>query len=151
MRGAVGKQARGLLLAAGLAAGLTLVPAHAGELCFEEAGARYGVSPLILRAIALQESRMNPRALNRNKNGTRDIGIMQINSSWLGFLKRYQISENDLYDPCTNIHVGAWILGSNFQRMGVNWTAVGAYNAADPGKRMVYATRVSRHLHSLLK
>lgn len=137
--------------AAMLAGALCAWPALAADLCFEQAGTRYGVSPLVLRAIARQESRMNPKALNRNRNGTRDIGIMQINSSWLGFLARYQISEADLLDSCTNIHVGAWILGSNFQRMGVSWEALGAYNAVSPEKRARYASQVINHLRHLLK
>ncbi|BEV16245.1 lytic transglycosylase domain-containing protein [Herbaspirillum sp. DW155] len=135
------------LLAGAGSAGL----ARATDLCFEQAGQRYGVSPLILQAIAQQESGMNPRALHRNRNGTRDIGLMQINSSWLGFLARYHISEADLLDACTNIHVGAWILGSNFQRMGVSWEAIGAYNAVSPDKRARYATQVIGRLRHLLR
>lgn len=140
-----------LVLAAVLASAWCAGPVRAADLCFEQAGTRYGVSPLILQAIAQQESGMNPRAMNRNRNGTRDIGIMQINSSWLGFLARYHIREADLLDACTNIHVGAWILGSNFQRMGVSWEAVGAYNAVSPDKRARYATQVIRRLRHLLK
>lgn len=140
-----------ITLAAALAGALCAAPAAAADLCFEQAGTRYGVSPLILQAIAQQESGLNPRALHRNANGTRDIGIMQINSSWLGFLARHHISEADLLDACTNIHVGAWILGSNFQRMGVSWEAVGAYNAVSPDKRARYATQVIGRLRHLLK
>ncbi|MCI1014681.1 lytic transglycosylase domain-containing protein [Herbaspirillum sp. C7C2] len=142
---------KALILAATLSSTLCADPAGAANLCFEQAGARYGVSPLILQAIAQQESGMNPSALNRNRNGTRDIGIMQINSSWLGFLARYRISESDLLDACTNIHVGAWILGSNFQRMGVSWEALGAYNAVSPDKRARYATQVIARLRHLLR
>ncbi|UIN19852.1 lytic transglycosylase domain-containing protein [Herbaspirillum frisingense] len=134
-----------------LAGALCATPAGAVNLCFEQAGARYGVSPLILQAIAQQESGMNPKALNRNRNGTRDIGIMQINSSWLRFLAHYHINESDLLDACTNIHVGAWILGSNFQRMGVSWEAIGAYNAVSPDKRARYATQVIGRLRHLLR
>ena len=142
---------RVLILTATLASALCAHPAAAANLCFEQAGARYGVSPLILQAIAQQESGMNPRALHRNSNGTRDIGIMQINSSWLGFLARYRINETDLLDACTNIHVGAWILASNFQRMGVSWEALGAYNAVSPDKRARYATQVIARLRRLLR
>ncbi|QDD65254.1 lytic transglycosylase [Herbaspirillum seropedicae] len=140
-----------LVLLATLTGALCATPAAAADLCFEQAGTRYGVSPLILLAIAQQESGLNPRALHRNANGTRDIGIMQINSSWLGFLARYHISEADLFDACTNIHVGAWILGSNFRRLGVGWEAIGAYNAASPDKRARYATQVIGRLRHLLR
>ncbi|HZG22715.1 MAG TPA: lytic transglycosylase domain-containing protein [Herbaspirillum sp.] len=140
-----------LVRVATLAAALCGPGVQAADLCFEQAGTRYGVSPLILKAIAQQESGMNPRALHRNRNGTRDIGIMQINSSWLGFLARYHINESDLLDACTNIHVGAWILASNFQRLGVSWEALGAYNAVSPDKRARYATQVIGRLRHLLR
>lgn len=112
------------------------------EACFAFAGHRYGVAPLLLQAIAQQESGMNPHAVNRNANGTTDLGLMQINSSWLPTLARHGVTEADLRVPCANILVGAWILGSNFREMGRTVEALGAYNAKDPAKRLAYARQV---------
>ena len=106
--------------------------------CFEQAGIRYGVSPMLLRVIAQKESGMNPRATNANRNGTRDIGLMQINSRW-PMLARHGVAESDLFEPCTNTHVAAWILASNFRQFGLRWEAIGAYNARSHNLRAIYA------------
>ena len=119
------------------------------DRCFLLAGERYGVSPLLLKAIARQESGLNPAALNRNANGSTDVGLMQINSSWLPVLERHGVKAGDLHVPCANILVGAWILGGNFRAMGRNADALGAYNARDPVKRQAYARQVLRHYVAL--
>jgi soluble lytic murein transglycosylase-like protein len=103
------------------------------EACWEQAAHRYGVSAQLLYAIARVESGMNPAAVNRShraRTGSYDIGLMQVNSSHLPTLARYGIREADLYNPCTNIHIGAWLLADAFSRHGITWDAVGAYNAA---------------------
>lgn len=120
-----------------------------GSVCWNQAEARYGVPASLLVAIAKVESRFNPRALGKNDNGSYDIGLMQINSGWLKKLGQYNISENDLYDPCTNIMVGAWILSDNINRLGYNWNAVGAYNAKTISKREKYARKVHKAIIEL--
>jgi hypothetical protein len=48
--------------------------------CWEEAATKYGINAQLLYAIAKTESGLNPQAFNRNKNGSYDVGLMQINS-----------------------------------------------------------------------
>ena len=103
------------------------------DACFDKHAARFGLDPQLLRSIAGVESGMRAEAENRthfSRTGTRDIGIMQINSGWLPALARYGIGESELKEPCTNIEVGAWILSDLVSRLGDSWNAVGAYNAA---------------------
>lgn len=119
--------------------------------CWQEIGQKYRISPYLLYAIAKTESGLNPKAVNRsNKNGTYDVGLMQINSSWFPKLRQYGISEQHLYEPCVSIEVGAWILAQNIHRMGNSWDAVGAYNAANPERRRVYASKVYKNLLPVL-
>lgn len=122
------------------------VSAHA--FCFETAGQRYGVSPQLLKAIAQQESSLNPLAYNSNRNGSVDMGLMQINSRWLPFLKQQGVSPQDLWSPCTNVMVGAWILAGNFARMGYNTRALGAYNSTRLDVQLKYAQQVLKRLKS---
>lgn len=117
--------------------------AHA---CWEEAANRHHVNPYLLYAIAKTESSLNPLAVNRNKNGSYDVGLMQINSMWFPTLRRYGINEEQLYQPCVSIHVGAWILAQNMRRLGNSWNAVGAYNAASPARREQYAIKVYKNI-----
>jgi soluble lytic murein transglycosylase-like protein len=122
---------------------LAVIPIPGKAACFEEAAARYQVPSVLLKAISRVESAGNPGALNRNKDGSFDIGHMQINSRWLPKLSHFGISRDQLWDPCTNTLVGAWILAQNVHRIGYSWNAVGAYNAASPEKRDRYARKIS--------
>ena len=98
--------------------------------CFIKAGERYGIEVRLLMAIAKVESNFNLNVVNVNSNGSRDYGVMQINSSWQDDLSDLSIDWRAVTSsPCMNIHVGAWVLASNFLSKGVNWDAVGAYNA----------------------
>ncbi|KAF1034198.1 MAG: hypothetical protein GAK33_05784 [Burkholderia lata] len=110
--------------------------------CLDDAAAFQHVSVSLMRGIAQVESGMNPSAVNTNTNGTVDIGLMQINSTWLPTLAREGITRESLFDACTNAYVGAWILSQNIRQLGANWNAIGAYNSASPDKRLAYARKV---------
>ena len=125
---------------------LVLSSQEADAFCFREAALRYGVSEVLLQAIARAESAMNPTALNRNADGTEDIGLMQINSSWLPKLRRYGITRAALFDACVNGYVGTWILASNIRQFGPTWKAVGAYNAVSTNRQLVYANTIYQRI-----
>jgi soluble lytic murein transglycosylase-like protein len=119
--------------------------------CITEAGKKYSIHPLILFSIAKRESNFNPRAINKNSNGSKDFGLMQINSTWIKKLKQYGISEKELFLPCFNIHIGAWILRQYINYYGPSWRAVGAYNAGNSSQsqrerlRRKYAQSIYHH------
>ena len=113
---------------------------------WEGVAQKYSVNHFLLYSIAKTESNLNPVAIGRNSNGSYDIGLMQINSSWLPKLRQYGITEEHLLDPCVSREVGAWILRDNMSRLGNSWDAVGAYNARNKDKRLVYAKKI---LHNL--
>ena len=119
--------------AVALCAAAVTLAARPAFACWVQAGERYGVNPWLLRAIAEVESSLNPAATNLGhyrQDGTYDIGLMQINSGLLPALSKYGITRQDLYNPCTSIYVGAWVLRQKINAYGNTWKAVGAYNAA---------------------
>ena len=114
------------------------------DACFDQAGQVYDISPKLLRTIAHEESRLNPAAINKNRNGTYDFGVMQINSAWEKTLGHGRWMA--LGDPCYNISVGAWILRQCINRHGYSWEAVGCYNAVGKSKRDRYARKIAHAL-----
>ena len=110
--------------------------------CWEASATKYGVDPFLLAAIGRVESSFNPKAYNRNKDGTEDIGIMQINTKVLHEVSRFGITRDQLFEPCINIDVAAWKLASHFQNYGVTWFAVGAYHSKTPTFNRVYQMKV---------
>ncbi|HSH28753.1 MAG TPA: lytic transglycosylase domain-containing protein [Thiohalobacter sp.] len=123
--------------------------AQAGiQACFRFAAQRYDIDTDLLQAITHVESGGDPAAVNSNADGSRDIGLMQINTRWLEQLAGYGITREDLAEPCTNILVGAWVLAHNFTLYGDSWKAVGAYNAGTARteqahrRRLAYARKV---------
>ena len=107
-----------------------LVSPLANTNCWKEAGDIYRLDPWLLYSIAKKESGMRVSVVNTNKDGSQDLGLMQINSIHLDKLAKYGITrEKLLTDPCINIKVGAWILSWNVHRHGYNKFSLGAYNA----------------------
>lgn len=100
------------------------------ESYYVQAGERFGLDPQLLWAIAYKESRHTPHIISKsNKNGSYDIGIMQINSSHLPRLKKqYGITKKDLLNPQINIFVGAEILKMCFDRYDNIQNAITCYN-----------------------
>jgi soluble lytic murein transglycosylase-like protein len=125
---------------------LILMPSLLDAFCFEDAGKQYGIHYRLLESIAGVESNMNPRAFNINRNGSFDIGLMQINSFWI---KMLELDKDELVsNPCYNVMVGANILKQCIDRYGFSWEAVGCYNATDSKKKINYSWKVFQNLRS---
>jgi soluble lytic murein transglycosylase len=74
------------------------------------ASARYGIDPVLVRAVIWRESRFRPRTLGLSQ----ERGLMQVRSSAaLEWAKAEGISNfkvEDLYEPEVNIMAGSWYL-----------------------------------------
>lgn len=130
------------ILIAALSSLAGFASAQARADCFDEAANYQKVNPLILRAIAWQESHNRPEALHKNANGSTDYGLMQINSVHLPTLSQYGISTNTLMEPCKNVYIAAWHLRQKMNKYGNTWRAVGAYHSENPSLRDRYARQI---------
>lgn len=79
-----------------------------------------GVTPSLALAIVEVESRFNPRAIGKNRNGTLDIGLFQLNSAYFCPIKHSSVDEN--------IDTGLRYLRELIEIFGVWEMAVLAYN-----------------------
>lgn len=97
--------------------------------CIADASVRYQVPELLLHAVMRKENGRMGKA-SRNKNGTYDVGLSQINTSWVKHFARYGIRlEHLLYDTCTNLQASAYILKDNANKFKGDWfKAIVAYN-----------------------
>ena len=82
---------------------LFFIPESASAFCFDEAGEMYHVDPRLLWAIAKHESDFKPGAVNRNSDGSVDVGLMQINSWWVKEKKISHELWSSLGEPCINV------------------------------------------------
>lgn len=97
--------------------------------CASAAAAHYGVPPDLIRAVLRQENGCGKRSAP-NKNGTVDLGCMQINSSHLSWLRGYGITSDMVqYNNCLNIQLGAYFLRRSLNTGPDFWRGVGSYNS----------------------
>lgn len=97
------------------------------DYLFEKYGQKYGVDPLLLKAVAMVESSLNPNAVRNNPPYDVSVGVMQVLclpgpngacsnrfnvDGWQG------MTHQALMDPETNIAIGAQILAWNLKTFG---------------------------------
>jgi soluble lytic murein transglycosylase-like protein len=89
-----------------------------------------GVPTWILAGVIAYESGWNEQAVNRNTNGSTDLGIAQLNNRYLDYFAwKYNDGESvDPSDPETSIRIAARYLARNYKTFGDWQTAVAAYN-----------------------
>lgn len=133
----------GVMQCAAFACAMSFSPRARATDCFDAAAAYQHVNPMVLRAIAWQESHNRADATHVNANGSVDYGVMQINTIHLPTLARYGIGREALMSPCKNIYIAAWQLRRQILKYGNTWAAVGAYHSATPALRDQYARQIS--------
>lgn len=122
--------------------------------CILDASKVNKINPDIILSIILTEGGYSGAEI-KNSNGSKDLGLMQINDkTWLGLVssKIFAGNRKKAYnklktDECFNIYVGSWIL-SNSIRMAHNdlWEGIGRYHSATPKYKYIYQTKVKKKL-----
>lgn len=99
-------------------------------MAVESSARKHAVPILLLVALIEVESGWNPRAVNKNRNGTKDLGIMQLNNKYLEYYtwKFWDGSKLDPFDYNTNIEVGTAVLRYLYNLTGSWEDAIVAYN-----------------------
>lgn len=121
-----------------------LVPEPYKDLILRTAR-RHDLEPSLLAAVITVESDWDPRALG----AWGEIGLMQILPSTARFLSHWaKLESYDLYDPETNLELGALYLAHLLRQYGSPAKALAAYNggprAVSGWERNSYARKVLR-------
>jgi hypothetical protein len=117
-------------------------------VCMAAAAAFYHLPPRVLPSIqAVEAGRIG--MIHPNSNGTADLGLMQVNTIWIGPLARYarmapgQVAERLVHDGCFNIAAAAAIMRVYMQQAHGNvLVAVGYYHSHTPSLSRAYQERV---------
>lgn len=116
--------------------------------CLFEESERQKLPPELLLAVMRTENGKLGQFV-KNKNGSYDIGPMQVNTYWLKKLSTMsnsspiKVAETLANHGCWNMAVGAWILRSALNEApGDVWKGVGYYNSHTPKFANAYASKV---------
>ncbi len=111
--------------------------------CINQSAEMFHVPAKLIISVIKIENGWNGATV-KNKNGSEDLGVMQVNTTWLKELSRYGISRENLqYDPCVNVHTGTWLLAKGLAR-GEGWQGVGNYHSATPIYNTAYRQKVKK-------
>jgi hypothetical protein len=87
-----------------------------------------------------------------NRNGSHDLGPLQINSWWVPKIaETLDRSPKDVrhwlrYDPCFNANAARWIFVAALASTDNYWMAIGVYHSPNSDRQRRYAISVAQHL-----
>jgi hypothetical protein len=116
--------------------------------CMATAAAFYHLPPRVLPSIqAVEGGRVG--MMHMNANQTADLGLMQVNTTWIRPLASYAhmpsqtVAERLINDPCFNIAASAAIMRVYLNETHGNlMTAIGYYHSHTPALSIAYQQKV---------
>lgn len=129
-----------------------MVPLYINDVpinCINKAAVEYRVPASHIIAVLKTENGRVGMA-NKNRNGTYDLGPMQINTVWINKISKYGYTENDLkYDPCKNVEVGTWILSIGLAEGDNVKKGMGNYHSHTAKFNEAYSSKVVEKLNKI--
>lgn len=123
--------------------------------CMTIAAQEYRLPPRVLPAIHAVEGGF-PGAIHPNKDGSDDLGVMQINTRWVAPLTDFintrtrpawtqdAVHDRLVSDACFNISAAALIVRNEWVQAGHDWVrAVGNYHSHTPVFHNSYVEKVT--------
>lgn len=130
------------------------VPEKLMLYCVNSASKHFKISPMIVYTIADIEGGKIGTA-SKNKNGTYDLGVMQLNTINIDRIKEKfpNVTYMDLiYKPCVNIYVGTWFLTEEIKRVNYNvLKGIGNYHSRTKKFHDKYMKRFTERYKKNLK
>lgn len=130
-----------------------MITAYALASCIFAASHTYAVPHSVILGVLHVEGGKIGMA-SANKNGTHDLGPMQINTLWVPELSRYWgVSEAMATrmvrdDACVNIGVGAWILRKKMDQTGSLYKGIAYYHSGTPKLGNRYRKKVLKAMQA---
>lgn len=116
--------------------------------CIRRAAQTYRVPIEILLAVLATE-RGKIGEVNQNKNGTVDVGPMQINTVHFEDAKKWGLTPEMLTNNgCANFIFGTWYLSTLLAKYDT-WEAIGIYHSRTPYYKARYQNRAWKRFHEL--
>ncbi len=121
---------------------------HLFAACLMMAAQSYSIPPAVLVGILHVEGGRIGQQVGPNKNGSYDLGPMQINSAWVPELARYwNVPKKTAWrwirdDGCTNVNVSAWILRGHLNETSSLSRAIAYYHSRTPSRGSNYKRKV---------
>jgi hypothetical protein len=147
---------RAALIGAAIAAAVGLAfPVAAEELMVEaciRAASEVHKVPAGVLVLLIDVERGRLGAMSPNKNGTVDIGPMQVNDTWVDKIaERWGVSREAAFlalrdNFCANVEAGAWILQQALTEASGNlWEGVAIYHSHNSVLKRDYLRNVYEH------
>ncbi len=116
--------------------------------CMAAVASFYNLPPRVLPSIQLVEGGQ-VGAVSRNVNGSEDLGLMQVNTIWVGPIARYTrqpehvVRARLIGDGCFNIAAAGAILRTYLNEAnGDLMLAIGYYHSHTPARNEAYQAKV---------